>query len=270
LLSKYFDQNPHELKDFVGTIVHGVMPNVIPTAVLPVFETMTNHNLFMDRSIIPDHLQNVAPEMQYDEYTSRPAKIVASILGYVPGKLGAPSNSFVGRLGSPMIIDNWIHEWSGTAGQYALKTMDAVGIYGRQDAETGSKPALTLADIPFVKAFIARNPGQNMQPIQDFYDAYNHATMIQNTAKTMEKQGRPDLAAQYLQDNQGEAFKLEPIHQAIGAQAALVKAIAARPDLSPTEKRQLIDTAYYQMWNMAKQGVRIINEQKKAQVAGSR
>lgn len=262
LLNKYFDANPHEVEDFAKTVIHGVVPNVIPTAVLPFMETATNYNLFRGRPIIPDHLQGVAPEMQYTPYTSGPARQIGKLLGYVPGIRGS-------RMASPMIIDNWIREWSGTGGQYALQIQGVVANRVLGNAEIGQRPAMGMADVPFVKAFISRNPDQGMQPIQDFYDLYNKAQTIQNTAQTMAKEGRQDEAAQYLQDNQGDSFKLQPIHQALGAQAALVKAVNVDPRYSATEKRQLIDTAYYQMWNMAKQGVKIINESKKAMTARS-
>lgn len=269
IFSAAFDKDPEAFKGFIGTLIHGITPNIIPTPIVPFAESMINHNIFLDRPIIPDHLQSVAPEMQYNEYTSGTAKQLAGMLGYVPGKLGfKPGESkLVDRMSSPMIVDNWIREWSGTMGQYALKIADAVQ---PRDVSTGERPAMEMSDIPFVKAFISRNPSQGMQPIQDFYELYNRAQLIQNTVKTMEKQGRIDLAAEYMKENQADAFKLQPIHQALGAEAALIKAININPQYSATEKRQLIDTAYYQMWNMAKQGVSIINESKKALGAGSR
>lgn len=248
LLSKYFDENPHQLGDFLTTIRHGITPNIIPSVFVPPIETMTNHNLFMDRPIVPDQLQKVAPEMQYMPYTSSTAKTLGKMLGYVPGLSGTKATS-------PLIIDNWIREWSGTGGQYALQTIDAV-------ANRGERPAMEMADIPFVKAFVQRNPSMNMQPIQDFYEAYDKAKVVMDTAQAMTKAGRPDSAAEYIRDHNGYAMaQLEPIQGALRAQSSLVKAITDSK-YPPDQKRQLIDTAYYQMWNMAKQGAKIMQGSK--------
>lgn len=262
LLSKYFDKNPHQLSDFVSTVLHGVTPNVIPTALLPVMETATNHNMFMDRPIIPDNLKNVAPEYQYTNYTSGAAKALGSMLGYVPGLHGT-------RITSPLVIDNWIREWSGTGGQYALKIANAVQDKTSLDKNIGARPAWNLSDTPFVQAFISRNPSHGMQPIQDFYDAYNKAEGVSETYKTLMRQGNTQAAEQYLAQNRGDSVKLQPIHQALGAQAALIRGITTNPQFSADEKRQLIDKAYYQMWTMAKMGVKILNENKEAFAAAA-
>lgn len=102
-----------------------------------------------------------------------------------------------------------------------------------------------------------------MQPIQDFYEQYDKAKVVQATAQQMTKAGQPDKAAEYLQQNNGYALgQLEPIHEALKTQSTLVKAITDSK-YPPDQKRQLIDTAYYQMWNMAKQGAKIMNAENK-------
>lgn len=256
LLNKYADENPHQIEDFKKTLIDGVVPNVIPTGILPMLESMTNHNIFMDRPIIPDHLQKVAPEMQYMPYTSGFAKQLGKMLGYVPGLAGSKATS-------PLIIDNWVREWSGTAGKYALQIADAAPKAYSEVKDNGMAGvqsllrAIDLKDVPIVTAFISRNPSMGMQPIQDFYTAYDKAMGVKATADQMQKERRAHEAAQYLMDNNGSSLAaLQPIHDALKTQTALVRQINDSK-YPPDQKRQLIDTAYYQMWNMAKQGVKI-------------
>lgn len=264
-LNAFFDKNPRAFDEFQQTVLHGVIPNVLPTALTPILEQATNKNFFTGRPVISSHAEGLLPEYQYNEYTSTVAKQLGKIIGYVPGLRDiGPKDA---KLSSPMVIDNYIHDWSGTMGQYALQ------IAGKAAQMTGvvpqgtNNPSMSLAEMPVIKAFIVRNPSQNLQPIQDFYEDYEKATRVNATVKDLLKKGDADSvrqAMQVQQENPGDLAKLDTIHKALGAQSKFLQFVNSSPDYSPSDKRQLMDSAYYQMSMIAKQGNQIIDARRKS------
>ncbi len=266
LLNKFFTDNPHELTDFLATVGHGLLPNVMPAVLNPVLEQASNHNFFTGRPVISSHAEGLVPELQYNEYTSLPAKQLGKLLGYVPGI------DFIGpkdaKLRSPMVIDNYIHDWGGTMGQYALQIAGRAANWAGLDGDV-QKPAATLADMPVIKAFISRNPGQNLQPIQDFYDSFEKANRLNASINDLMKKGDPASVQQAMamqKDNAGDLTRLTAIHAALGAQSKVLQYINAAPTsvYKADEKRQLMDSAYYQMSMIAKQGNQIIDARRKS------
>ncbi len=248
---------------FGATALHGALPNAIPTAIQPMFEQAANHVMFTGRPIVSDHLQGELPEYQYNEYTSTTARQIAKLIGYTPLKYIGPQSA---RLNSPQVVDNYIREWSGTMGQYALQLAGGAehlaGVYGN-----ASRPTWTMADVPFVKAFISRNPSQNMQPIQDFYENDEKAARNNKTIQTLLKSQDPEDVKNgiALQQKTGfaDTIRLQDIKKALGAQAAFIKTIDADQKYSSSDKRQLIDRAYFQMIQTAKAGNQALDQLKK-------
>lgn len=251
-------------KDLAGAILGGMTPNVIPTALVPVIEQSTNHVFFTGRPVVSSHAESLLPEYQYNEYTSDVAKTLGKLVGYVPGLRDiGPKDA---KLSSPMVIDNYIHEWAGTMGQYALQLIGGTsrwtGLVNRPPP-----PTATLAEMPAIKSFIARHPSQNLQPIQDFYDNYDRAAKINATIAGLLKSSNPsdvEKAMRLQQQNQSDMLALPDIKKALGQMAKSLQGINDSPDISPNDKRQLMDAIYYQMSAVAKQGNQVIDAYKKA------
>ncbi len=255
LLNRFADHDPRAATELLGTLLHGAIPNVLPTALTPLLEQGTNRNFFTGRPVVSSHTEGMLPEYQYNEYTSTVAKQLGKVIGYVPGLRDVgPKDA---KLASPQVIDNYIHDWSGTLGQYALslieKTEQGLGIVDRHNP-----PSSTLADIPIIKAFIARHPSQNVQPIQDFYDDYEKASRVYATMKA-----HPEDAMSIQQANPGDMLRLGEIKKSLGALAKTIQGINEAPSIKANEKRQLIDGAYYQMSMIAKAGNQIIDQNRK-------
>lgn len=264
LLNRFADEDPRAAKELMGTLLRGALPNVLPTAVTPMFEQATNKNFFTGRPVVSSHVEGMLPEYQYNEYTSTVAKQLGKVISYVPGLRDiGPKDA---KLASPQVIDNYIHDWSGTLGQYVLKT---VGYGERLAGVTQHVPdaAMTMADIPFVKAFISRNPSQNLQPIQDFYDDYEKAARINTTISTLMKSGDADSinqAMQLQQTKQKDMLQLTEVKKSLGTLAKAINGVNDHPTMTPTDKRQLIDSMYYQMSMIAKMGNRMVDANRKA------
>ncbi len=255
LLNRFADHDPRAATELLGTLLHGAIPNVLPTALTPLLEQGTNRNFFTGRPVVSSHVEGMLPEYQYNEYTSTVAKQLGKVIGYVPGLRDiGPKDA---KLASPQVIDNYIHDWSGTLGQYALqiveKTEQGLGIVDKHNP-----PSSTLADIPIIKAFIARHPSQNVQPIQDFYDDYDKASRVYATMKA-----HPEDAMTIQQANPGDMLRLGEIKKSLGTLAKTIQGINETPSIKASEKRQLIDGAYYQMSMIAKAGNQIIDQNRK-------
>ena len=117
------------------------------------------------------------------------------------------------------------------------------------------KPEDTLADIPFVKSFVVRHPGSGSQHTIDFYKNYRRHDQNLNTYKKLLVE-EPERAETFLKKigGIGNATPLTGYKDAIGNYASLIRGIYKDPEMSPEDKRQLIDGYYRDMSAMAKQG----------------
>ncbi len=259
LLNRFADHDPRAAGELVSTLLHGALPNILPTALTPLLEQGTNKNFFTGRPVVSSHVEGMLPQYQYNEYTSPVAKQLGNIISYVPYlRDWGPKDA---KLASPMVIDNYIKDWSGTLGQYALQII-AKGEQGAGIIKSPPpSPTMTLAEMPIIKAFVARYPDAKAQPIQDFYDDYEKASRLNATIASLMKSGDPTdvQAAMKLQkDNQGDMLQLADIKKSLGSLSKTVQFVNDS-NMKPFEKRQLMDGAYYQMSQIAKTGNKIID-----------
>lgn len=80
---------------------------VIPQALKPAVESITNQNLYTGNNIVPDSQKNLPASDQYGKYTSGTAKTIGKVTGL-----------------SPELIDNTIKTAAGGAGQTAVNLSD--------------------------------------------------------------------------------------------------------------------------------------------------
>src|SRR5690606_9254151 len=111
--------------------------------------------------------------------------------GKMLGKL-VMSVPFLGDLGpkktplsSPMVLENYIRSWSGSMGMYALQLADKGLIAAGVTDAPPERPTATLADIPFVKAFIVRYPNGGTKSIQAFQEKFEENKMVLDTIKAL-------------------------------------------------------------------------------------
>jgi hypothetical protein len=162
------------------------------------------------------------------------------------------------KLAAPANIDAFVKGWTGGLGVQAVSLADtalrAAGVLPNPP-----KPASTLSDMPFIKAFVVRYPSMNTQPIMDFYDAYEKNDKALNTIKKLAAEGNAEPALRELAARQGRLFQLTPIKEGMNNAIHAIRLIEQNPDISPQEKRQLIDELYFQVNSMAKAGLSVID-----------
>ncbi len=254
ILEKYFTDNPRAFKDFESTMIDSAMPQYIPSFAAPVLEQYANKSLMTGNPLISDHMKNVLPAYQSNPYSSTTGKMMAGILRTIPTDLTQKP----GSIGSPIILDNYVRAWGGNLGQYAMQAMDkALEVSGAAKAiginYNEVPPEKTLADIPFIKAFVIRYPSANSQAIGDFYNRFESIQTRLNSISLLAKQGdfksmqNEMVAAQAS----GQMVNLTGYRTAIGQQMQLIQKIYASPDMDPHEKRQQIDKFYTLILNEA-------------------
>ena len=116
------------------------------------------------------------------------------------------------------------------------------------------KPLSTLSDLPVIKAFVVRYPSASAQSIQDFYDDYYAKKKIYDTKLAMAKEGDLNAFDRVQQIDPMAWDEMAGIRDTITDQAKLIRLIYKNPEMTPDDKRQLIDATYGRMIELAKVG----------------
>ncbi len=260
MLDAWIADRPNQAAPWIRSVIGTLIPGVLPTIAVPFFEQWANRSSFADRTLIPDYLEKQLPEYRATPYTTQTAQALGQLLSSVPGVRsqaageGAALGPFARALTTPILMENYIRAWTGGSGQLALqladKSLRAAGV-----VPDPPKPDDTLADIPVVRAFVVRYPSASAQSIQTFYDEYAERKRYFDTWQARAKVGDTEGMERIMQAGGTQMFlKLDNIHKALGTQAQLVRSISLDPSMSPTDKRQLIDSTYLSMISLAQAG----------------
>ncbi len=258
-MEQYFTDHPNALADFGESLIGALTPNLTPQIAQPLIEQFSGTSLFTGAPLVPYRMESLLPEYQYTEYTTELAKAIGSLIGAVPGVEYAAlkdEQTVIGgtarALSTPILIENYTRAWTGGLGSYALQLADkALRVAGALPSPV--KPAWTVADIPVVKAFVVRHPSASAQSIRDFFENYKVAESRFKTFNLLVEQG--DARAIGLVEKHADSLvQLSDIRQVLTDSAKLVRMIHDNPDISADEKRQLIDTQYFRMIEMARAG----------------
>lgn len=256
ILDALNEKDPAQLKNFLEAIYENTVPNMAPDAVVPFMEQWANKHMYDGTPLVPDSLQKYLPQYQYKPFTTGIAKQLAQLISSLPY---VNETSLGQTLSNPTLIENYVNGWSGTLGTQILQLMDK----GAQTAGVVPKgpvlPAerVEVLNIPFVRAFIKSMPQLASAPIDEFYQNYDHSAQTIATFKELIKRGDAQ-AAMALQQIGGPAslISLEKQHTAMGKMfTAIRNSYYMKFDEDPVkdaeQKRQIIDSLYYQLINTA-------------------
>jgi hypothetical protein len=250
LLDSYFKDNPNAFKGLGKTVERALVPNYVPQIALPFMEQWANRSLFLDRNLLTEQQTKLPPAQQFGPHTSETAKELVGPI--IRGILGDKSS-----FGSPIVIDNYIRQWSGGLGAHVTSLIDAA-IKTQQDGP--AEPSKSPADMPLFKAFVARFPGSGSQAIQDFYDLRAERKMDNAGAKELMKTD-PAGAAKRMQEL--SPYTGEPFAKLLKADRDAVVRITKDKNMSPDDKRAAIDLTYLIMIEHAKKAVEVMEKTKR-------
>lgn len=239
LLEAFVADNPKALPGLVKAFASNSLSSVFPTFATPIVESAANFSFFREAPLVPARVENQLTEYQYTEYTSELAKKI----GLISGSIGI----------SPIGVENFVRQWSGGLGTYAMQLAD-FGLRKTGVLPDPPRPSDTLADIPFVKAFVIRHPSAGGQVLIDFYNNFNERERISNTTDALIREGRFDEAEKVRALDPGAAVSLSGMRSALTDLSTLTRNIFSNPDIPRDEKRQIIDQTYRIMSDIALNG----------------
>lgn len=261
---------PNALKDFDQTIKDVMVPGIMPTMIPPMIDQFANRSTFTNAPLIPDRLEKLLPEYQYNPYTLETTKALGSLIGSFPGMTEAainkdpsPFGGIAQALTTPVLMENYLRAWTGGLGMYTLQLAD-LALRKAGVVPDPVLPAGTLSDIPVIRAFTVRYPTASAQSIQDFYSAYETNKVYLDTINAKAKEGDIAAVQKTQRLNPAAMVQLDGIKQALGMHSQLVRNIWSNPQIPADEKRQLIDTTYYRMIEMAHAGNEAMENLRKA------
>ena len=255
MLDQFAADKPDAMKDFMTSVGGMFTANILPTGAVPLLEQMTNHSFFTNNPLIPSRMEGILPEYQYQEYTTQASRALGQIVGAFPGLHDK-------SIASPIVIDNYIRGWTGGLGAYARDILDLdlrkLGIL-----PDPPQPMATLADIPVVKAFVVRYPSATAQSVQDFYDNHAKRRKVYETFQYLVKNGDPEAAEKEAKLDPTAFARLDGVSASLRELNANIRMVHRNPEMTPIDKRQLIDSMYGMMVEMAREGnraMRLVDE----------
>jgi len=149
--------------------------SLIPTAVLPILEWITNFNFFLERPVVSESKQKLSPKEQAGRFTSETAKQIGAALNVSPSK-----------------VDNLIRGYTGTSGQYALESTDfLMNSIKKAGGENIPEKVVEPADLPVIRGFASRSPyGTRSKSTRQFYDLMRDMTQAHNDQLLYKRENR--------------------------------------------------------------------------------
>lgn len=210
LLDALYQKDPQVALDFANTLLETHMPSPLDAPVLRTArEWESNYDNFRDAPVVPQGLQNRAPEDQFNEYTSQPAIAAGQATGL-----------------SPMQIDHAIQNLTGGLGG---RMFDAVGVGGK--VTKVEEPA----SLPLIGKLFKRGGALGNRPksLDSLYEARSRA---------MQRQYDPVENETELQRQQRLA-----VEDAVGAVSELMqlRADTSNSSLRRAITKQAVDIAKF-------------------------
>lgn len=236
------NNDPRAFNDWAQNFIGQFRPNFSPALATPMLEHITNKSFYTWKPLIPGNLEEASGYMQYTPNTTEIAKKLSQVLS---------SDQGAGLMEvSPIVLENYARQWTGTLGLTVLKTLNA-------SFNQSAKP-FNLADIPFVGSFIVRNDTMQLSVIQDYYDAAADVRRRNKDFSLAIKRGNEgEITAS--SDHDAAFIRLQSFTEAIGVQYATIQAINQDKEMNVDEKRQFIDTTYRTMIAMSRAGLSLVD-----------
>ncbi len=246
----WLDKNdPEALTSAAKTLMEASAPGYIPTSLQPIIENVANYSFFRQRPIVSEGKQALPKELQAERYTSESAKEVGKLIKQSPAK-----------------IENLFVSYTGGLGKYALdasdKLLKTLGVISPP-----SEPSKTLADQPFIKAFVAREPiGSGSESVNKFYNFYDEANQTKAAVKGLAEQGKEQEAVNYLKSHPAGFYTkgLNKVAQTFSDLRKKRDAVLNSRELTPEQKKRAVDALDKIMTEIARQTVELVKSGNEA------
>lgn len=208
-------------------------PSVIPSAIVPFAETLTNYSFFLGRDLESTAQRRQLPEERFGRGTSELAKEAGQMLGL-----------------SPIKIDNFVRGLFGTMGALVLGITDK--IIDPERTEKADKSDL-LVQLTGLSNLMIDPVGRKQ--LNALYKLEDRVTQVHNSLKKKELKS-PQEAAEFATENEKYLRVYEHTQQVfkqVQDLNAQIKLIDADKRLTPTERQKAIAMVVREQNDIAKQ-----------------
>jgi hypothetical protein len=218
-----FMNDPKAIGSVATAIKDGLFPGLIPTAALPIVESMTNYSFFRDQRIETQADMNLPAGMRANQGTSEVLKRVGMMTDI-----------------SPKMMENWVRDWTGNLGKMVLDIADLP----LESAEVKPVSKKWYEVTPGVRGFVSFEPiGSAGKQIDRFYDYLDEATNSRQGYKVLAKTDPKEAAAFRIENETGIRFARNAHH--VAEQLSNLRkrkaSIMQSKDLDSEAKRERID-----------------------------
>lgn len=232
---QYFDdkstgRNGVGFKGLGDRTIDTLLPDVLPTALSPIWEWWSNYSKFRQRNIVPQSQEKLPDKLQYGSNTSMVAR-----------KIGDTFNV------SPYKVDNTIMGYGGNLARLGLDITDAIS------GANEKRPTKGVTELPEIRRFFAK-PYQSSDSVQRVYDDFKEQEKLHNELKLTGQ--RPEGYDPKLYN------KLKNAQNSFKAINKASKKIIDSETMSSDAKREKLDKLNIQKANVARgvYGLGIIKE----------
>jgi len=222
----------------------------LPQFVKPLAEQWANEVTFTGSPIIPERMQDLEPEAQYDARTSELAK-----------QIGDAMPDFMGDAKSPKRIEAAVRAFFGSYGVYVMGIADEI-----LDPVVGNpvEPDLRGDQLPEIGSFIRQQPYRSTRFVSEFYDLKREIEAVAKTYKQYRSQGQIDDAKDIAKDGGNKKIAMAGWMRSKAKQMSginkQIRSVEESRSLTSAQKRKQIDRLSEQRNELAEQVVKALNK----------
>ncbi len=215
------------------TPAHWMKPTDLwPTGIKPISEAAVNLDTWRNVPIDPRSEQKGLPQYR-GEFDERLPQVFKDAAVKIHEALPASAPESVREAITPYKLQHIFRGYTTSIGRYAT---DALSRASRDEA---TALPTTAADVPGIRAFVARRPiGWSSKPVSDLYYVNRIAGQAADDLKEFKKHGRPDDYLKVFADHPEARYLQRPVP---GTPYSVPQAIARLNELK--KKRNMIRTA---------------------------
>jgi hypothetical protein len=205
------DNDPEAWDQFAGTLLESFVPGVLPTAIAPPIEAVTNFSFFRRRPIVPEREQDLLPAEQAGPLQGETVRAIGQAFGVSPRKVEALVRGYTGGLG-----------------EGALATTDLI-LDKLNISEGPIEPRTPLERTPLVGPmigqFLVREPTISSRSVETFYRNWESVGAVMNTVRAQIREARGTDASNLARGSQTEMAAYPIFQEASTAMNRIMRAI---------------------------------------------
>lgn len=174
--------------------------NPVPQLLRPGIEQYANRNMFTGDPIVGFSLEGLAPEAQYDHWTSETMREWAKAMPDIAPEF----------LRSPKRLEAIVRGYTGAVGMYVLGISDSAV---RRVAGHPDRPSRAIQDLPVITRFWRNPQPRTSKYTSELYDMLKEADELYRTLNAYKSQQRIGDMQELLEGNEGKLAVRKRLHK---------------------------------------------------------